>query len=111
MAAIHDALVAAGMVAGLAATVITAKHGRYTGAFQKAGAVSAANAKELHELGLRDSWIRRRLTAKGVLVVAGRSKYYLVEDVLAARRARGRRIGLAVVLVLAVALVAIFALT
>jgi len=71
--------------------------------FQDAKATNPKSAKSLAEIGCRNSWVFRRMAARGVVVETEDGRFYMDED--AARRFVKRRwrvalIFLAVVIVL-----------
>jgi hypothetical protein len=59
--------------------VILLMQDRCIRSFQKAGAISPDAANTLEQLGCRDSWVFRRMVAKGVFVQAREDTYYMDE--------------------------------
>jgi hypothetical protein len=68
------------------------KQNQYMRIFRKAGATDRPRARTLADLGVRESWIFRRMADKGVFVSAGNGAYYMDENAaaefVAARRKR-----------------------
>ena len=90
------------------AEVIVIRQNRILRHFRRSGALDPARAVPLEELGLRRSWLLRRLEARGVLVALPDGRYYLDGD--AERRFRSFRrwmmlavMGLALLVVVAIA--------
>lgn len=75
-----------------AAAVIIIRQKRMIRSFIAAGATNAANARSFSELGLRESWITRRLIKAGVFVKVEAGRYYVSGPAWAAycRRRRER---------------------
>ena len=62
------------------AEVIVIRQNRILKHFRRAGALEPARAVSLDELGLRRSWLLRRLEVRGVLVALPDGRYYLDGD-------------------------------
>ena len=80
------------------------------GRFRTAGAINAAQARTLEELGLQRGLILRRLRERAVIRDAGGERYYLDELSWAAvRRSRRRAIHITWVIALIIILAVLFA--
>lgn len=62
-----------------AAAVILLKRAKYLRAFREAQATSPDTAKPLMQLGIRDSFLFRRMVSRGVFVALPDGRYYLSE--------------------------------
>jgi len=92
------------------AAVILMKERRMVARFREAGAVTAAQARTLEDLGLARGIVLRRLRERAVVRDAGGERYYLDEPSWAAvRRSRRRSIHVAWVIALIVILAVLFA--
>ena len=69
--------------------------------FRAAGATSAATAKSLDEVGIQENHIVRRLCKREVLREASPGQIYLDERVWTATRAMRRRMGIVMLLTIA----------
>jgi hypothetical protein len=90
-----------------AALIIMNRQRALVDRFRDAGATSASAAKSLSEIGVEPSFMFSRMRARGVFVPAGGDRWWF--DVAAwetFRRRQGRRMLLAVVVVLAVCVLA-----
>jgi hypothetical protein len=74
-----------------AIAVIIARQNRYLRAFQQAGATAPENARDLADLGLRDSRMFRGLLRRGY-VTAAASGFYVNLVRVAERRRRARMV-------------------
>ncbi len=81
--------------------------------FRDVGATGPCSAQTPAQIGVRESWLFRRMTARGVFVPTEDGKYYLdeasVEDFVRRRRAKARTIT-AILLLVFVAVVILLAL-
>lgn len=59
--------------------MIIRRQNRFLGAFRAAGAVSPASARTLDELGVRETWIFRRMVERGVFQQSADGRWYLDE--------------------------------
>jgi len=73
-------------------------------AFRAAGATSPQSAKPFEEVGLKPTWVKRRLIARGVLLEAAPGAYYLDEERVTRFAARRRTVAI-VILVIGVLLI------
>ena len=90
--------------------LILAKERRMVARFRAAGAVSAASARALVDLGIERGIILRRLRERAVIRDAGGERYYLDEPSWAAvRRSRRRAIHILWVIGLIIILAVLFA--
>ena len=88
-----------------AAAAIVARERRTVDAFRRSGATSPVETRSLAELGLYESWVVDRLMNRAVVRRAEPGTYYLDEESWQAfRRARGRRVIIAAVVILLIAL-------
>lgn len=62
------------------ATVIIRKQNKMIRRFRDVGAISPDSARGLAEVGVRDSWVFRRLVSRGVFVHVGSDNYYMDEN-------------------------------
>jgi hypothetical protein len=91
-------------------TVILARERRLVARFRTAGAVSAAQARTLEDLGIARGVALRRLRERAVIRDAGGERFYLDEPSWAAvRRSRRRAIHVTWVIALIIILAVLFA--
>lgn len=64
--------------------VIVRRQNQFMRAFRRAGAVSPDTARSLDELGLRESWVFRRMAARGVFVRVDGGRWHVSETAAAA---------------------------
>ena len=90
----------------MSAAVIILKQNKLMRRFAKAGATNSATAKVPEDIGCRQSWLFRRMVARGVFIPVGDGRFYM--DVQAAeefkRRRRARLLWTLAVVVVAVAM-------
>lgn len=90
--------------------IVLMKERKMVSRFRAAGAVGAAQARSLEELGVARGVILRRLRERAVIRDAGGERYYLDEPSWAAvRRSRRRAIHVAWVIALIIILAVLFA--
>ncbi|HXF25419.1 MAG TPA: hypothetical protein VN602_12900 [Gemmatimonadaceae bacterium] len=89
-----------------ATVVIIAKERDLVAHFRRVGALSAASAKSVRELGVDNSRVWYLLERRGIIRDAGQARYFLDEVAWAADRTRRRRVAVAV-LVLALGMLAV----
>ena len=61
----------------MTAASVVIRQNRYIRKFRQAGATSPETARTPAELGVRESWLFRRMADAGVFVDAGGGRYYL----------------------------------
>jgi len=76
--------------------------------FRKAEAVDAGRAKTLAELGIRNSFIFRRMAERGVFIETGDDAYFMDVEAAAEFRVHRRRILFFIFLLIGVALLVIY---
>jgi hypothetical protein len=73
--------------------------------FREAGATAPALARPLSEIGVRYSWVFRRMAGRGVFVRVTDDRYYMDEEAVTAFLARRTRVLLTFTIVVMVAFV------
>ncbi len=65
----------------MSGAAIILKQNKLMRTFRDAGAVSPDTARSVQELGVRNSWVFRRLVSRGVFILVGTERYYMDEQI------------------------------
>ncbi|MCK6483041.1 MAG: hypothetical protein HUU22_15715 [Phycisphaerae bacterium] len=84
------------------AAMIIRRQNQYMRVFQERGATTPRNAQSLEELGLRNSWIFRRMVSRGVFLTSAGDRWFMSEAEADSfvRRRRWKLIGVVAVLLI-----------
>lgn len=82
--------------------MILRRQNQYMRVFQERGATTPPNARSLEELGLRNSWIFRRMVSRGVFLTSANDRWFMSEAAADnfVRRRRRNLIGIVAVILI-----------
>ena len=64
----------------MSGTVVVMRQNRLMQRFRDAKATAPRSATTLADIGCRNSWVFRRMVARGVFIETGEGRYYMDED-------------------------------